>query len=232
MVAMDPEAAAGLAAAAGFLCGSIPFTWTAVRALRGVDLRTIGSGNVGATNAARVLGRRWFPVLFGLDAAKGAASVLIAGWIAGAAGAEADWVRPAGALGAVLGHVFPPWLGFRGGKAVATGAGAVAALSPLAASTGLGTFLLLAAAFRYVSLASVGSGLAVAAVQAWALGRGRTAAERLPLETFFWVLAALVLVRHLPNLSRIAAGTEPRIFGPGDGTEEGGTGKEGDRGTS
>jgi len=218
---MEPDAAAGLAAAAGFLCGSIPFSWIAVRALRGADLRTQGSGNVGATNAARVLGRRWFPLLFALDAAKGAGSVALAGWIAGDASPGQGWVRCAGALGAVLGHVFPPWLGFRGGKAVATGAGAVAALSPIAACAGLGTFLLLAAAFRFVSLGSVGAAVAVAAMQASLLGRGRTGAERLPVESLLWGMAALVLVLHLPNLRRIAAGTEPRIFG-----------EEGDRGTA
>jgi glycerol-3-phosphate acyltransferase PlsY len=227
MGAMDLAAAAGCAAAAGFLCGSVPFSWIAVRARRGVDLRTVGSGNPGATNAARVLGRRWFPILFSLDAAKGAAAVLAAGAIAGAAGAEPAWPRTAAALGAVLGHVFPPWLGFRGGKAVATGAGAVAALSPLAAGAGLGVFLLLAAAFRFVSLGSVGAALAAASMQTWVLARGRTEAERLPLESFLWALAGLVLLRHLPNLVRIVRGTEPRILGGGDAP---GPGREGDLG--
>jgi glycerol-3-phosphate acyltransferase PlsY len=96
----------------------------------------------------------------------------------------------------------------------------------VAAAAGLGVFLLLAAAFRFVSLGSVGAALASAAVQTFALGRGRGGAERLPLESFLWLLAALVVIRHLPNLRRIAAGTEPRIFGP-----EGIVGKEDDRGT-
>lgn len=206
---MDPLPAAGLAAAAGFLCGSVPFSWLAVRMRGGGDLRTLGSGNVGATNASRVLGRGWFPVLFGLDASKGAAAVLLAGSL-GPGGAGGGWVPVAGALGAVLGHLFPPWLGFRGGKAVATGAGTLAVLHPLAAGAGLLGFLAAAGATRFVSLGSVVAAGVAAGTASW-LGRGRPAGERLPLESFLWALAVLVLLRHLPNLRRISAGTEPRI---------------------
>jgi len=217
---MGPAAAAGVAAAAGYLCGSVPFAWLVVRARTGTDLRESGSGNVGATNAARLLGRRWFAALFALDAAKGAGAVLLAGWIAGEAGADAagaGWVRAAGALGAVLGHAFPAWLGFRGGKAVATGAGTIAAWSPIAAGVGLGAFVLTAAASRFVSVGSLAAAVAAAVAGTWVAGRDRPAEERLPLAAFVWTLAVVVIVLHAPNLRRLAQGTEPRIGGGGEG---------------
>ena len=217
---MGPAAAAGAAAAAGYLCGSVPFSWLVVRARTGTDLRRTGSGNVGATNAARVLGRRWFPALFALDAAKGAGAVLLAGAIAEACAAEAAgaaWVRAAGAIGAALGHAFPAWLGFRGGKAVATGAGAIVALSPIAAGVGLAAFVAVVAAFRFVSLGSIAAAVAAAAAGTWLDGRDRPGEERLPLAVFLWTLTAFVIVLHLSNLRRIAQGTEPRAFGRGEG---------------
>jgi glycerol-3-phosphate acyltransferase PlsY len=217
---MGPAAAAGAAAAAGYLCGSVPFAWIVVRARTGADLRRTGSGNVGATNAARVLGRRWFPALFALDAAKGAGAVLLAGFLGDLElldHTSGEWTRAAAALGAVLGHAFPVWLGFKGGKAVATGAGALLAWSPIVAGAGLAAFVLVAALWRFVSLGSVAAALAAAAAGSWLAGRGRPGDERLPLTAFVWTLAAVVVVLHLPNLRRIAQGTEPRLGGGGEG---------------
>jgi glycerol-3-phosphate acyltransferase PlsY len=215
---MDPASAAGIALAAGYLCGSVPFAWILVRARTGTDLRRSGSGNVGATNAARVLGRGWFAPLFALDAAKGAGAVLLAGLLpAAASGEAAGWVPVAGAAGAVLGHSFPAWLGFRGGKAVATGAGTLLALAPAAAAGGLLAFLAAAAAWRFVSLGSVaaaGAALLVEAAVPWRPG-GPPEGARLPVVAFLSLLFLLVLAKHVPNLRRIAAGTEPRIGGPG-----------------
>jgi glycerol-3-phosphate acyltransferase PlsY len=207
---MDLLPAAGLAAAAGYLCGSVPFSWLLVRGRTGRDLRTEGSGNVGATNAARVLGRGWFPLLVALDAVKGAGAVLLAGLIGGPP-EGAGWVPVSAAVGAVLGHLLPAWLRFRGGKAVATGAGILAVLHPAAVVAGFAGFLVTAALFRFVSLGSVVAAVAAAGCASW-LGRGSPVAERLPVESFLWLLAVLVLLRHLPNLRRIAAGSEPRIF--------------------
>ena len=212
---MGPAAAAGAAAAAGYLCGSVPFSWLVVRARTGTDLRRTGSGNVGATNASRVLGKRWFPALFALDAAKGAGAVLLAGGLAGAE--SSGWIRAAAALGAVLGHAFPIWLGFRGGKAVATGAGTLLAWSPIAAGVGLAAFVVTAAASRFVSLGSLAAALAAAAAGTWLADADPSSEERLPLRVFVWTLAAVVVVLHLPNLRRIAQGTEPRLGGGGEG---------------
>ncbi len=209
---MDTPRAAGLAAAAGYLLGSIPFAWMVVRARAGVDLRTVGSGNVGATNASRVLGRAWFFAVFALDFGKGAAAVLVAEHLfrpGGPAGDAAAWVPPAGAAGALLGHMFPFALGFRGGKGVATGAGVVAPLAPLALAVGLAAFGATAAISRFVSLGSVVAALATTA--AYVLLGGPPEGPRLPAFVLLAVFAALVLVRHVPNFRRIAAGTEPRI---------------------
>ncbi len=220
---MDLLPAAGLAAAAGYLLGSVPFSWIAVRALRGTDLRRVGSGNVGATNASRVLGRAWFPVLFALDAGKGAGAVLLAEGLRPPLEGGA-WVPVAAAVGAVLGHLYPLWLGGRGGKAVATGAGVLLALSPWAAAAGGAGFLLAAGATRFVSFGSM-----VAAVTACGaevlLGAGRPPAERIPAGSFVLLLACLVLWKHVPNMRRIAAGTEPRIGARPASPPEGG-GKE------
>lgn len=210
---MDLLPAAGAAAGAGYLCGSVPFAWLAVRARTGKDLRTVGSGNVGATNASRVLGRAWFPLLFGLDFAKGTLPVLVAGVLAGQQFPKADslWIRSAAGAGAILGHLFPAWLGFRGGKGVATGAGALALLVPEACAVGAAAFVVVLALFRFVSLGSVAGAAAAAAWLLWSR-RGSPGEELLPVGILTGVLAAAVLARHVPNLRRIAAGTEPRIF--------------------
>ena len=115
-----------IALIAAYLLGSIPFALIAGR-LNGVDLRAVGSGNLGATNVFRTLGRSWGIAVMVLDIAKGAAAVLLADWLAGGSW----WPIAAGAL-AILGHVFPVWTGFRGGKGVAVGAGALIGLVPAA----------------------------------------------------------------------------------------------------
>jgi glycerol-3-phosphate acyltransferase PlsY len=210
---MDLAPSAGIAFVGGFLCGSIPFAWIVVRLRKGVDLRTVGSGNVGATNATRVLGRGWFPLLFALDFAKGAAPVLAANITHLAATRETmPWVDAAAGLGAVLGHMFPPWLGFRGGKGVATGAGALLPLAGQACLAGFVAFAVTAAIFRYVSLGSVVA--SVTALSVFLRFSGATPpGQRWPIAGFLALLCVVIVVKHLPNLRRIAAGTEPRIFG-------------------
>jgi len=202
---MDLLPASGLALAAGYLLGSIPFSWIAVKARTGQDLRTVGSGNAGATNASRVLGRAWFLPLFLLDAGKGAGAVLLAGLIA-----EGEWIRVAAATGAILGHILCPWLGFRGGKAVATGAGALAVLSPMAAAGGLLGFAVAFQAYKFVSLASVLAALFALATETMT----QHGPDHRPVTWFVALLCVVVVVKHIPNLRRIAAGTEPRIGDP------------------
>jgi glycerol-3-phosphate acyltransferase PlsY len=190
-------------AAASYLMGSIPFGYLLVRFVTGEDVRATGSGNIGATNVARkspVLGM----ATLALDAAKGFAAVLFAGLVF--SGMHRHLLMTTAALFAVLGHLFPAWLKFRGGKGVATSLGAFAMLTPKTILCLVGLFLLLAVAFRYVSLGSI----AVAAafpLLAWALGEYRQ-----PLEVAIMAaVSALVIWRHRPNIGRLAAGTESKL---------------------
>lgn len=189
-----------LALAAAYLLGSVPFGFLLAKS-RGIDLRTVGSGNIGATNAMRALGKPMGLLVFVLDAAKGA----LPAWAA-----LAVWHRHEGwalALGAaaVIGHSFPVWLGFKGGKGVATACGTWLAIAPLPCLATLGVFALALAATRYVSLSSV--------LAACALPLALKAEGSRPgwLVMGAVAMAALIVLRHRPNLVRIAAGVEPRV---------------------
>ena len=202
---VPPWVTAAAALLVSYLAGSVPFAFLLTRWVKGVDIRTVGSGNVGATNASRILGRKWFFVVFLLDCAKGALPVLLLAPLAGLEGDALNRLRMACGLAALLGHVFPVFLGFRGGKGVATGAGVLGALAPLASLCALGAFLVFLAVFRYVSLGSIAACL-VLGPSAWALGApGEIAA-------FCSVVGVLVALLHRKNMARIAAGTEPRVF--------------------
>jgi acyl phosphate:glycerol-3-phosphate acyltransferase len=187
----------GLVVALAYLLGSIPFGYLAGRA-RGVDIRTRGSRNVGATNVFRVLGPRLGVAVMALDIAKGVAAVLIARALT-----DDPWpIIAAGA--AIVGHVFPVWLGFRGGKGVAVGAGVIIGLMPVVSLVLVGGWLLVVLLTRYVSLASVLAALAFTPL-AWAVG------APWPYVVFAAAASAAVLLRHRGNLVRLARGTEPRI---------------------
>jgi glycerol-3-phosphate acyltransferase PlsY len=192
-----------LAALLGFALGAIPFSWILARLVGGVDIRAVGSGNVGATNVARSLGYRVGAVALLLDAAKGAAAVLLAQRIApGAGSAPALW---AGGM-AVFGHNFTPFLRFRGGKGVATGAGVFACLAPAALGIAAGVFALTVAVSRMVSLGSV---LAAASLPAATFAL----ADDAGITLVAILVGALVIARHRANLFRIARGTENRLGG-------------------
>lgn len=220
---MEPGSHVGLAAAAGlvllaYLVGSVPFAFLLGR-LRGVDLRKVGSGNIGATNLARVGGARWGVPAFLLDFLKGLAPVLLAGAaggdpIEGAAiegrGALAAHVQIACALAAVLGHVFPVYLGFRGGKGVATSFGALAGLSWEAALAAGLVWLVLFLWTRTVSIASIGAALAfpIATVLVF---RSHPREVALPMDLLAALVAALIVVRHRSNIRRLLLGREARF---------------------
>lgn len=194
----------------GYLAGSIPVGYLWVRFARGVDVRRHGSGNIGATNVARVTGSRAAgTAVFLLDALKGWGPVAVFLRSAPAPHPALPFLIGAAAF---AGHCWPAWLGFRGGKGVATGLGAVAALFPLAAALSFLVWLAAAAAARYVSAASV---LAAASLPVWiALGWwGRAPGPEEPrwALVFAALCAGAVVLRHAPNLRRLAAGTEPRI---------------------
>ena len=208
--------------AVGFLSGSIPFGVILAKA-HGVNLRTVGSGNVGATNVGRALGRRWGFLCFFLDAAKGAVPVLAAGAITGALGASVVKTEPAVMIGwiatayaALLGHVFSPWIGFKGGKGVATGFGAMVAMWPVLTwplLMALATWLACMKLTRIVSLSSMIAGLSIPAWCAFTLPWPQAGDPGTP----WWpiagtaVLAVLVMITHRANIGRLIAGTEPRV---------------------
>jgi glycerol-3-phosphate acyltransferase PlsY len=180
-----------------YLLGSIPFAFLAGRA-RGVDLRRVGSGNLGAANVFRNLGRGMGLAVLAADILKGVVAVVIARVLT-----DDPW--PAVAAGAAMaGHVFPVWLRFRGGKGVAVGGGAVIGLMPLAALILLALWAVVVATTRYTSLASI-TGALVATPLVWALGY--------PVSdiVFTGLAAAAVLALHRANLRRLAHGQELRI---------------------
>jgi len=193
-----------IALVAAYLLGSIPFAYLAGR-LHGVDLRSVGSGNLGATNVFRTLGRTVGVVVMVLDIAKGAAAVLLAQWLVGGSW----WPIAAGAL-AILGHVFPVWTGFKGGKGVATGAGALIGLVPLASAALIVLWVLLVLITRYVSVASIVCALAAAPL-AWVFGAPWSYVAFIALAGLF------VIVKHAENIKRLLAGTENRIHLGGKG---------------
>lgn len=196
---------------AAYLCGSLPIGLWAGR-LRGVDLREHGSRNIGATNAGRVLGRRWFFVVFAGDALKGALPVVAAGaWGSGAwPGAT---LGLAAGVAAIVGHVASLFLRFRGGKGVATAAGAFAAAAPLPAGVALAAWLVVFGATRWVSLASIVAA-AVLPAACWLLPRFGVATVADPVRWAALAVGVLIVVRHRSNIVRLARGEEPRIGGP------------------
>lgn len=201
---MSPGAAVAVVAGA-YLLGSISFSYLIVRLLRGEDVRAVGSGNAGATNVMRAAGRKPAVAALVLDLAKGVAAV------AAARSLGAPPVVLGGAAAAVvLGHVFPVFLGFRGGKGVATSAGALGALDPGAMALAMVLFLGVVAWKRYVSLGSM-TAAAAFPVLVWLLSRraGGTGEPWLVLGSA--LITALVLVKHRANLERLRAGTEPRL---------------------
>jgi glycerol-3-phosphate acyltransferase PlsY len=189
--------------AASYLIGSVPFSFLVARAFGVSDVRRVGSGNVGATNVLRSAGRLAGLLAFLLDTGKGAAAAALAAKLVPGVG----WLPPAAAVAAVVGHMFPVWLRFEGGKGVATGLGAFAPLAPRAALVALVVFLLVAALTRYVSLGSVAGAVALAAL-AW-LWQGPG-----PLAAAAAFTAALVVFRHRSNLRRIRLRTERRAGRP------------------
>lgn len=189
----------------GYTFGSIPFGYLLVRIFKGEDVRTSGSGNIGATNVARrspLLGL----ATLALDAGKGLAAVLVVRSLF--PGCYLPLSIAAGS--AVLGHIFPIWLKFQGGKGVATGLGSFALVAPKSIVCIAGVFLLLVALFRFVSLGSVSAGAAFP-LFAWALHE-YSDPRQLVLYAF---VAILIVWKHRDNLQRIMRGKEPKIGATG-----------------
>ena len=190
-----------VSAGIGYVLGSIPFGYLLVRVFRGADVRTTGSGNIGATNVARTSPALGVATLF-LDAFKGLGAVLL---VSRMFPSQSDLAFVA-ALAAVAGHIFPMWLGLRGGKGVATGLGAFLLLTPKAIVLGLAIFLALAAAFRLIALGSI---LATASLPllAMLLGEGGSGARVLLVAA----ASVLIISKHRQNIGRMLRGTEPKF---------------------
>jgi glycerol-3-phosphate acyltransferase PlsY len=183
---------------AAYLIGGIPFGYLIVKLRTGRDVRTMGSGNIGATNVLRTTGRAWGVLTLALDIAKGWASCALMERVAGP---SPEWVAAAG-VAVVLGHAYPVYLGFRGGKAVASFVGVALHLAPWALAAVAAVFVLTVALTRYISLGSiVGAGLFPFA--AWLLYHPR--GEVLAAITF---CSAFIIWRHRSNIDRLRAGTE------------------------
>jgi acyl phosphate:glycerol-3-phosphate acyltransferase len=182
----------------GYLAGSVPFAFLLARRV-GVDVRTVGSGNVGAANVLRSTGAWRGVTVMALDVAKGAVAVLIASLTPGGPSV----VALSGAA-AVVGHVYPVWLRFQGGKGVAVAAGVFGVLSPLATGIAMGLFLVIVWTTRYVSLGSIAATIVLPAV-AWLSGASQA------VVTSASCTGALILFRHRANVRRLFAGTERKM---------------------
>jgi glycerol-3-phosphate acyltransferase PlsY len=190
-----------------YLIGSIIFGYLFGR-MGGIDIRRWGSKNVGATNVARVLGYKRGIVVFCLDVGKGlAATGLIGRLMGGMMGTDPALFMVLCGAAVIVGHTFPVWLGFKGGKGVATALGVWLIINPLATLIALAVFAALVGLWRYVSLGSIGAALVLPAA-VYLVGFST------PEMVFALVVSALVLVRHIGNIGRLIKGAENRIGGP------------------
>lgn len=204
------DAAFALGLLASYLLGAIPFGLVTVRLVKGIDLRTVGSGNIGATNAMRVLGKPLGLVAFALDVAKGWVPAAVIAHLCLAEGDASIATAVLFAAAAVLGHVFPIYLRFKGGKAVATSCGALIAIDPAVFLIGGGAWLIALGVLRMVSVASLAMALAFAGAAWW---RASLHVDGVFLAAGTTALLVLIVWRHRSNIGRILAGTEPRIGG-------------------
>jgi len=215
----------------GYLLGAIPFAFVIGKA-HGVDIRKVGSGNIGATNLGRTLGKRYFWQAFFLDAAKGFVPVLVISllvrhwqsdlYLTSSTGHPLPaWSPLLTAIACMLGHVFPVYLKFKGGKGVSTSFGVVLGFWPLYTVAGLASglvFVVVLMAYRYISLASIVSSLSfvifVALLGSWSDSRNiayHPWHDLLPLLIIGALLAAVIILRHRSNMVRLYRGTEPKI---------------------
>jgi len=205
-----------IVAVVSYFIGSIPFGYITVRVLKGIDVRTVGSKNVGATNVMRVAGKAIGFSVLAADILKGVVAVLVVGGLSGplmAGGEISDALRTGFAIaagaGAITGHVFTVFLRFKGGKGVATGLGVVLSIMPIAGIVALAAFIVIVAVTRYVSLGSCLAAVILVITQicfnADPFGAGAS------VTVFSAIVAMVVLLRHTANIKRLLAGSENKL---------------------
>lgn len=193
----------------GFLLGSVPTGFLIGRA-RGIDLRTQGSKNIGATNAFRVLGARWGGLVFALDVAKGLVAALVPRWLAGGATPDAVLMAElAAGVASIFGHVFTPWLRFKGGRGVATSLGVFLGIIPVPTALAFLLWVVLLLVSKRVSVGSIGAALAYPFL-VYALAKD---VPRGVVTAVTAAVALLVILRHTSNIRRLLSGTEPPFIG-------------------
>lgn len=192
-----------------YLCGSLPFGLLIARAVAGIDIREKGSGNIGATNVGRVLGAKWGIAALLLDALKGLLPVLLIPRCFAEPGT--GLLQVVAGVSTVIGHMFPVWLKFRGGKGVATALGVVCVLTPKASIAAFVGFALCMLASRIVALSSIVAALVFAIGQMFILQPNPFAVEKLPLSVFSLAVPALIVVQHRSNIGRLIRGEEKKF---------------------
>lgn len=191
--------------ALSYLLGSLPTAYI-IGKLKNIDIRKVGSGNVGATNTARILGKKWAILVLAVDIAKGLASIIIARRLLPNADSHGGYILMAG-LFSVLGHIFPVWLNFKGGKGVATICGLVIALSPFQAIIAFLIFIITLYLSRFVSLSSLLGAISLPVTWFFFFNF-----EQAPLLFYFFAtLAFIISVMHVKNIKRLLSGTESKI---------------------
>lgn len=217
---MSPVVAMLLSALAAYLLGSLPFSLWVAKLGGGIDLRKHGSGNVGATNVARTLGARWGLLALALDIGKGILSVLAVHWMIPVPDEMAVHQRVLLGVMAVVGHMFSPWLKFRGGKGVATALGAVIILAPWPTLFAFLAFFVVFVFTRIVSLCSIVAAITFAAAQLSRQGTELWSQEKWSLGVFSVVVPLLIILRHRANIVRLLKGEEKALSLNRDKSEE------------
>lgn len=194
-----------------YLLGSIPFGHLIVKLKTGKDVRQSGSGATGATNVLRTAGKTLGILTFALDIVKGVVAVLLARWLTGVGGGDTTWIVAGAAILAILGHIFPVWLGFKAGKGVATGLGVFLAIAPVAALCSFALFILIVVKTRYISLGSiVGSVVMIPLIWFWH-GWVWPSPFLTQMLVAITIVAAVIVFKHHENLQRLMSGTENKF---------------------
>jgi glycerol-3-phosphate acyltransferase PlsY len=200
-----------LALVLAYFLGSIPFGHIIVKLKTGQDVRASGSGATGATNVLRTAGKALGILTFALDIVKGVIAVLLARWITGVGSGDTTWVVAGAAILAIIGHIFPVWLGFKAGKGVATGLGVFLAIAPVAALCAFALFIGIVAKTRYISLGSIiGSIVMIPLIWFWN-GWVWSSPYLTQMLVAITIVAAVIVFKHHENIQRLRRGTENKF---------------------